>query len=326
MPTALVTGATGCLGSNLCRMLAKSGWSIHTFHRPFTPHPYPFSERDRDFSGDITDGHALVEAARGCDVVFHTAALVSFSRSVREEQHRVNVLGTRAVVKACIAASVPLLVHTSSIAAIGSAPCGEAADETTPLERNRLYGYKRSKVLAEDEVFRGIDDGLCALMVNPSVIIGERDTRFHGGALLRSIRNGLMAGYVSGGMNLVAVHDVVKGMIAAVTKGTPGGRYILGGENLTHREIFERTAELVNGMPPIGEIPPAAIRVAGRVIEGAFRLVGKEPPFTADLADLAGRTMWYSSEKAKRELGYTTMTFEEMILRAYRWYRENGYM
>jgi dihydroflavonol-4-reductase len=236
----------------------------------------------------------------------------------------VNVLGTRAVVRTCLAATVPLMVHTSSIAAIGSAPRGEAADETAPLDRTRLYGYKRSKVLAEDEVRRGIDGGLRAIIVNPSVIVGEGDTRFHGGELLRSIRNGLMPGYVSGGMNLVAVRDVVKGMIAAVTKGTAGERYILGGANLTHREIFERTAELVNGMPPIGEIPPGAIRVAGRVVESVFRMIGKEPPITADLADLAGRTMWYSSEKAKRELGYATMSFDEMILRAYRWYRENG--
>jgi dihydroflavonol-4-reductase len=324
MPAAFITGATGCLGSNLCRLLTDSGWSIHTFQRSPLPLVSPPSPGRRAFAGDITDESILIDAARGCDVVFHTAAIVSFSRAVREERYRVNVLGTRALVRACRAAQVPLLVHTSSVAAIGSASPGEEADENTPLARAGLSGYKQSKVLAEDEVRRGIDAGLRAIIVNPAVIIGEGDTRFHGGELLRSIRNGMMPGYVSGGMNLVAVHDVARAMIAAVSKGRAGERYILGGENLTHKEIFERTAALINGMPPIGEIPRGAIRVVGRVVESVFRMIGKEPPLTADLADLAGRTMWYSSEKAKRELGYTTMSFDEMISRAYGWYRKNG--
>jgi dihydroflavonol-4-reductase len=317
MPTALVTGATGCVGSNLCAALRSSGWTVRTYSR--SPLPSPLA-----FTGDITDEQSLVAAARGCDTVFHTAALVSFSRNIRNEQHRVNVLGTRAVVKACLSTGVPRLVHTSSVAAIGNAPQGESADETSPLDRTRLYGYKESKVLAEDEIFRGVDAGLNAVIVNPSVIIGEGDRYFHGGELLRSIRNGLIPGYVNGGMNLVAVRDVVRGMLLAIDRGKAGERYILAGANLRHREIFTRTAELVNGMPPLGEIPPVAINVAGRIVESFCRMIHLEPPFTADLADLAGRTMWYSNAKAKRELGFETMGFDEMILRAYRWYREKG--
>jgi dihydroflavonol-4-reductase len=326
MPTALVTGATGFLGSNLCRALQESGWQIRAFRRPLSPLPFALRSGSTEVIGDITDADTLASATMGCDAVFHAAALVSFSRRVSLEQHRVNVLGTRTVVNACLFSRVPLLIHTSSVAAIGLAPDGELADESTPLDRTSLHGYRESKVLAEEEVQRGIQAGLRAVIVNPAVIVGEGDTRFHGGEIIRAVKNGLVPLYARGGMNIVSVSDVVQGMLSAVSHGRTGERYILAGENLRHREIFERTADLIGGLKPIGEVPTGLLRLTAGTVELLFRALGKEPPLTADLAAVAGRTLWYSSEKARRELGFSSVPFDETILRAYDWYRKHGYL
>jgi dihydroflavonol-4-reductase len=164
------------------------------------------------------------------------------------------------------------------------------------------------------------------VIVNPSVIIGERDIRFHGGQLIRDIAKGRVLFSVRGGMNIVYAGDVARGMILAAARGRTGERYILAGENLTHKEIFIRTAALVGGRRPLATLPPSVLRGIGRSVEIASRLVGVEPLFTADLAALAGLTIWFAHTKAERELGMVFTPFEATILAAYRWYRENGYL
>jgi len=169
-----------------------------------------------------------------------------------------------------------------------------------------------------------VKKGLNAVIVNPSVIIGERDIYFHGGSLLKNVKKGTTLFYVDGGMNVVYVGDVVKGIISAALEGRRGERYILGGVNLTTREVFARTANLIGGRAPIARIPLPLLRTVTRLVEGAFALLGKEPPVTMDLMVHAGIYNWYSSAKAVRELGYTITPFDETILAADKWYRENG--
>jgi dihydroflavonol-4-reductase len=263
---------------------------------------------------------------QGCDTVYHTAAVVSFARSVEQEQTRINVEGTRAVVEACLASGVGTLIHTSSVTTIGYPPPGSHASEETPVDRSTARGYKLSKLLAEDAVASGVARGLRAVIVNPSVIMGERDTRFHAGQLIRDIHRGRIPFYVDGGMNIVYAGDVAAGMIAAAERGESGERYILAGENLTHREIFRIVADVTGGRRPVGKLPLGLLRGAGRVVEGASALLGIVPPLTADIADVAGRFNWYSSKKARRVLGFTTIPLEETIRAAFRWYVENGYL
>ena len=324
MQTVLVTGATGCVGSNLAIALHRAGCRVRILRRPSSRLDVLDDIPREEIVGDICDELILRRATDGCDVVYHAAALVTFARGTRGEQQRVNVLGTRAVVKACLSAGVGTLVHVSSVSAIGYPPRGSLADETTPVDRKLARGYKLSKILAEEEVRAGVERGLRAVIVNPSVVIGERDTRFHAGQLIRDITKGRIPFYVDGGMNIVYAGDVVRGMTSAAVRGKTGERYILAGENMTHREIFFRVAELIGGRRPMGKLPLWMLRVSGRTIESASRLIGVEPLFTADMAAVAGRYNWYSSRKAEAELGFTKTSFNETILAAYGWYREKG--
>jgi dihydroflavonol-4-reductase len=326
MPTALVTGASGCVGSSLALRLAAIGYNLRILRRSSSDLRYLGTISRKEFVGDICDDDTLRRAMEGCDIVFHTAALVSFARKTEDEQRRVNVLGTRAVVGACLASGVKTLVHTSSVTTIGHASPGEAADEASPADHSHARGYRLSKVLAEDEVWNGTGLGLHAVIVNPSVIIGERDTRFHAGQLIRDIKKGRIPFYIDGGMNVTYVGDVVSGMLLAAAKGRRAERYILGGENLSHREIFLRTSDLIGGRRPRARLPLPVLRGIGRIVESGSRLLGIEPALTADLAAVAGHYNWFSSAKAVRELGYTMTPFDQAILAAYAWYKENGYV
>ena len=320
----LVTGGTGFIGSNLVSALLQHGYRVRILRRPDSRVQTPAEVETH--AGDVRDLTSIRRAVCGCDTVFHTAALVTFARSRREEQYQVNVIGTKNVVDACLQESVGKLVHTSSIAAIGYAPPGGLATEDTPFNWGGTTGYKFSKHSAEREVASGVERGLFAVVVNPSVVIGERDIHFHGGQLIRDIRKGIIPFYIDGGMNIVYVGDVVRGQIQAALRGRNGERYILGGENLSHREIFARTAELIGGRPPFAKLPISFLRGGALAIETVCRVFGVQPYVTRDLVAGAGRFNWFSSEKAIRELGHTITPFDTTILRAYQWYRENGFL
>lgn len=324
MRNILVTGGTGFIGSNLSARLLELGYIVRILRRPDSDLRVIKGLDVEHRFGDIRDAESLQKAMDGCDTVFHTAAIVTFARKVKALQHEVNVLGTRNVVSACISSHVERLVFTSSIAALGHPSPGEIATELTAYNRGLHTGYKLSKHLAEKEVLAGVEKGLNAVIVNPSVVIGERDIRMHGGQLLREARRGLLPFYLAGGMNIAYVGDVVRGHISAAMKGRTGERYILGGHNLTHKEIFRRVAQLVGGRPPFAKLPTPLLRFGTIVIERVCDVVGIEPLISSDMVAEAGMYNWFSSEKAKQELDYTVTSFDKTILAAYRWYKENG--
>lgn len=326
MHTALVTGASGCVGSALVLRLHQSGVRVRALIRQGSTTQVLEGTPAEIHRGDICDARILRSAMEGCDTVFHTAALVTFARKAEDERHRVNVQGTRAVVTSCIDAGVGTLVHTSSVTTVGTPPVGQLADETMRADRSAARGYKLSKILAEDEAMAGAGRGLRCLIVNPSVIIGERDIRFHAGQLIRDIKKGRIPFYVKGGMNIVYVGDVAVGMISAAQRGRTGERYILAGENLTHEEIFRRTAALVGGRPPFGRLPLPLLRGAATIVEMISGVLGIEPPLTRDMAAVAGRYHWFSAARAERELVFRPTSFDRTILAAYDWYRRNGYL
>lgn len=324
MRSVLITGGTGAVGSNLAAALSSRTIHVRLHHRP-TSDLRAVSDIHADhMTGDIRDRESVLRAVEGCDTVFHAAAMVSHAAHDRALVQEINVIGTRNIVEACLAAGVRRLVHVSSVAAIGSPKNEEPADEETPFTWKGPPGYKLSKYYAEREIAEGIARGLDAVMVNPSVIVGERDIHFHGGQLIRAARRGLLRFSVPGGMNIVYAGDVVRGMILAAEKGKAGERYVLCGENLTHTEIFTRTARIVGGPAPLATLPLPLLHAAARAVESICTLLGITPWVTADLVANAGSYNWFRCEKAKRELGYTVTPFDDAIRAAFDWYRRNG--
>lgn len=324
MNTVLITGGTGFIGANLAYRLKQEGVQVRILRRE-TSDLRAMQGLDVDQRiGDVRDPASLHEAVKGCDTVFHCAAMVTFEKVKADEQLAVNIGGTRNVVAACIACGVEKLVHTSSVAAIGYPPDGELATEETPFNWGRTIGYKYSKHKAEEEVRQGVEQGLFAVMVNPSVVVGERDIHFHGGDIIRRVKKWQVPFFIEGGMNVVYVGDVVNGMITAALRGRRGARYILGGKNLTHKELFRRTARIVGGLPPIAKLPIPILRATASAIEKVCTRLNIDPILTPDLVAGAGKFNWYSSAKAERELGYRCTSFDETIRRAYKWYKDTG--
>jgi dihydroflavonol-4-reductase len=320
--TILVTGATGCVGSNLIVELLKQGYHVKAFHRETSNQLTLEGLNVEHCIGDVRSPDSLCRAMRGCDTVFHAAGMVSFWKRKRDEQFAINVVGTRNVVDACLQLGVSKLVHTSSVAALGYRTDGELVDETTAYNWGQRIGYKYTKHLAELEVMKGISTGLNATLVNPSVIIGPRDVYIHGGQIVRDVKRGLIPAYIHGGMNVVRVHDIVAGHIAAAIRGRNGERYILGGINLTHKEVFCIAALIVGGRAPFIKIPAWFVKAIARSCDAIGEITRRQPWITSDLVSGAGMNNWYSIEKAQRELGYIPTSIETAMREAYEWYVE----
>jgi dihydroflavonol-4-reductase len=324
MHVVLVTGATGFIGSNLVIALLGRGYSVRALRRP-TSNTLALDGINVEYVfGDVNDPRALRAAMDGCDTVFHTAAVVSFWRGRREEQVRVNVEGTRTVVETCLAAGIQRLVHTSSVAALGHRTDGQLIDESAPYDWGTRIAYRYTKHLAEREVLKGVERGLDAVIVNPTVVVGQRDLHFHGGNIIRRVAKKQIPVYVEGGLNVVSVDDVVRGIIAAVERGRTGERYILGSENVTHTEFLEKIARVVETKPPRRRVPSWLTRIAGRAADLLGAIGNFEPPFSSDLTSSVGIFHWYSIAKAQQELWYSPTPVETGIRRAYEWYVANG--
>lgn len=321
----LVTGATGFLGSNLAAALLAEGHHVRIYRRPASNLAAVADLDVEHVTGDIRDRDAVLAAVRGCDVVFHAAALVSYWRRQRETMYDINIGGTANVVRACLAAGVAKLVHTSSIAAIGFTTDRSPANETTPFNWDTYdVGYRISKFRAEQEVLRGVNAGLPAVIVNPSVIIGERDIHFNGGQIIRDVYKRRLFYYIDGGINIVYVGDVVKGHLAAAKRGKVGERYLLAGENLTHQQVLETTAEVVGGWGPLFKLPFSGARAIAGVSETVANLTNTRPWIGRELVAGLNLTCWYSSDKAARELGHTVTPFRTAVERTFAWYKAHG--
>ncbi len=325
MRNVLVTGGTGFIGSNLAAALALDGCRVRILRRHSSDLRALEGIDVEHALGDVRDKESLKSAMAGCDTVFHTAALISYWKKERPLMFDVNVGGTRNIVESCIELGIQKLVHTSSIAAIGFQESGKEADESNTFNWETYdVGYRISKYEAEKEVRHGVERGLHAVIVNPSVVMGERDIHFHGGQLIRDIYRKKIFYYVAGGMNVVYVGDVVRGQILAAQRGRPGQRYILSGENMTHKEIISIIAEVVGGIKPLFRLSPAWVRLVATVSERIAEGLGRRPWITREL--LAGSHLHYyfSCRKAEAELGYSRTSFRDTVEKTFAWYRQSG--
>jgi dihydroflavonol-4-reductase len=320
----LITGGTGFVGSNLAEALLKEGCRVRILRRNNSDLRALKELSVEHFIGDILDKNSLMQAMDGCDTVFHTAALVALWKGKKQEQEQINIVGTRNVVEAALEVGIKKLIHTSSIAAIGYRTDRQLADEETPFNWSSTLGYKYSKYLAEVEVLKGVEKSLPAVIVNPAIIIGPRDYRFHGGKLIRDVNRGIIPFFIDGGINVVYIDDVVYGHIQAAKVGRVGERYILGGSNVSIKESFDLTAEVVGSRSPKLKAPSGLVKFLAITFDLFGTITGIKPWVSSDLVANVGINDWFRSDKATRELGYKITPFKEAVKKTYEWYRDEG--
>jgi len=326
--TALVTGASGFVGSAVARRLREAGFAVRALVRSTSPTTH-LGELGLDFvSGDLRDPASLREALAGVRYLFHVAADYRMWARNPQDMIDTNVAGTRALMQEAMRAGVERVVYTSSVATLAARTDGVSADETMPLEEQRAIGtYKRSKVAAERVVEELIGQGLPAVIVNPSTPIGPRDVKpTPTGRIIVEAASGRMPAFVDTGLNMVHVDDVAEGHLAAFERGRVGERYVLGGQNASLAEILRTVAEAVGRRPPAIRIPRQALMPFAHVSEAIARRTGREPMLTLDGLRMAKNKMFFSSAKAERELNYRARPYREGITDAIAWFRQAGYL
>ncbi|MCU0454156.1 MAG: SDR family oxidoreductase [Bacteroidetes bacterium] len=324
MRTALVTGGTGLVGSNLVHALLRRGVLVRVLTRGTDDRALRGAEAEM-IRGDVRDPGAVRQAMKGCDAVFHTAAIISHWPRERDLMFAINVGGTQTVVDAAIRQSVERFVHTSSIATIGPDPGDAVMTEETPfVPGRRPVGYRMSKWMSEQIVLKAVRSGLPGVVVNPAVIMGPHDHRIHGGRIVRDVARRRIFYATRGGSNIVSANDVVNGHIAAARQGRIGERYILAGENRTFAEIFQVVAEETGGVAPKFIVPALMVRAIAATVESVAAVLRVKPWITRELVSGTGRHRRYSSEKAALELGYEARSLRQTVRETVEWFREEG--
>jgi dihydroflavonol-4-reductase len=327
--TALVTGATGFLGSAVARALLADGHRVRVMARANS------DKRNLDgigveiVAGDLTQPETLEAALKGCTALFHVAA--DYRLWVRDPaaMYRANVAGSAALIRAAAKTGVARAVYTSSVAVLGIDKSGKPADENTPVTLQDMVGhYKRSKYLAEEAVTKAaVETGLPVVTVNPSTPIGPRDIKpTPTGRTIVMAATGRMPAYVDTGLNLVHVDDCAAGHLLAFAKGRPGERYILGGEDYSLAKMQSVIAGMSGQKPARISLPVAPLYPLALVMEFIAHFNGREPMLIRDTLRMARKHMFFSSAKAERELGYMFRPATEGLADAVAWFREAGYL
>lgn len=322
----LVTGATGFVGFAVARALLASGRAVRALVRPNSDRANLKNLSVETCEGSLEDPASLAAAMAGCGALYHVAADYRLWVPNPKSMYRANVDGTRALMQAALAQGVGRIVYTSSVATLGIDPSGAPGNETTPSALDDMIGpYKRSKFLAEEVVRAMVGQGLQAVIVNPSTPIGPGDIKpTPTGRMIVEAASGRIPAFVDTGLNLVHVDDVAAGHLLAEERGVAGERYILGGENLTLREILRRIAALVGRKPPRISLPIPALMPVAAVAEAVARVTGKEPFVTSDGLRLARKTMFFTSQKAVTELGFAPRPVDKALSDAVIWFRRVG--
>src|SRR6202011_1778299 len=325
---AFVTGATGFLGSHVARVLGDQGADLRLLVRSSSNLRNLEGLKAETAAGDLRDADSVEKAMSGCDTVFHVAA--DYRLWVRDpaEMYRSNVEGTRAILEAARQNGVRRVVYTSSVATVGFTSNGRPADEDSPVSLGNMIGhYKRSKFMAEEVALEAGRSGMDVVVVNPSTPVGEQDIKpTPTGRIVVDFLKKKFPAYVDTGLNLVDVTECARGHVAALEKGRSGERYILGGENLTLKQILDKLGAITGLPSPRVRVPyfvALATGVVDEVVTG--RILGREPRATIDAVRMGRKKMFVSSTKATRELGWKTVPVDDALRRAVEWFRANGY-
>lgn len=322
----VVTGATGHIGNVLVRELLARGENVRVLIPPFEDTtPLEGLEVER-VEGDVLKVDSMVEAFKGADVIYHLAGIVSILPGKGDLLYQVNVVGTRNVAEACRKSGVRRLVYTSSSHAFAAPPRGTVIDETLPLEPDRSMGeYDKSKSQATLDVLRAVAQGLDAVIVHPSGVIGPYDFKVSemGQLLIDFVRRRLMA-YVEGAYDFVDVRDVAVGHILACEKGRSGESYILSGERITVHDLMKMLEEVTGVRAPCTKMPIGLAQIAAIFAPLYHRLTRTKPLFTRYSLHTLTRDCLASQEKSRSELGYSPRPIRESVQDTIRWFEESG--
>lgn len=326
--SSLVTGATGFVGSHVVRELLSAGERVRVLVRPNSQSRLPKNLSVERVTGDLRDAACLERALQGIRRVYHLAADYRLWAPRPAEIYESNVIGTRNLLEAARRVGVEKFVYTSTVATIAVPRPGPLPNEGTQARLEEMIGhYKRSKFMAEEEARSAADAGLPIVIVNPTAPVGPGDWKpTPTGKIIVDFLNGRIPAYVDTGLNVVAVEDVAKGHQLAAAKGRIGERYILGGRNMTLKEILDCLARFASRPAPKLKMPHAVALAAGYADEWFSRIVGREPQIPLEGVRMSRHRMFVESDKAARELGYEPGSVEAALERAVRWYEANGYL
>jgi dihydroflavonol-4-reductase len=321
---AFITGSTGFVGSHVARVLAEAGADLRLLVRSTSRTDNIDALHAERVIGDLREPGFLKKAMSGCEVVFHVAADYRLWCRDPKEMYHSNVEGTRALIEAAAEAGVRRVVYTSSVATMGFMGDGRLADESSPVSlADKIGPYQRSKFMAEQIALQAPH----VIVVNPTTPIGEQDIKpTPTGQIVVDFLRRKFPAYVDTGLNLVDVVECARGHVQALEKGKPGERYILGGENLTLKQILDKL-EAITGLPaPTMRVPYAVALCAGvvdTVVTGY--LLGREPRAPLNAVREARRKMFVTSSKAERDLGFKVLPADNALSRAVDWFRAHGY-
>ena len=323
---ALVTGASGFVGSGVARKLAERGLSVRALVRQGSPTQHLTSIDIEFVTGDLRDAESVRGAMKGARYLFHVAADYRLWARDPNEIVENNMRSTRIAMEEAKRAGVERIVYTSSVATLRTGPTGETFDESVNMDESHAIGaYKRSKLLAERLVVDMAAQGLPVVIVNPSTPVGPRDVKpTPTGRLIVEAAAGRVPAFVDTGLNMVHVDDVAEGHLAALARGRVGERYILGGQNAGLSEILATVAQQTGRKPPRIKLPRAAIYPVALAAEVVARRTGREPFVTVDGLKMSKNLMFFTSAKAESELGYRARPYAEGIKDAIAWFRQAG--
>lgn len=321
MTKAIVTGANGFLGANLCRKLLLENYEVTVLVRKNSDLSDLEGLNLKKCYGDITDLKSLNEAFKNQDVVFHLAGLISYKKYDREKMNQVNIEGTKNVISACKNTHIKKLLFLSSVVTVGASFNPEVLNEKSVYKIKDLnLGYFETKRLAEKEVIAASKD-LFTVIVNPSAIYGFADAKKGSRKNQVKVAQGKLPFYTSGGLNVISVDDVIDGLLLALKNGKSGERYILSNENITIKKLFELIAKKASVPAPYFKMPTFILHTLGFWGDLLKKGLSQENAYTATMFH------WFDSSKAKTELGFQPQkTAEQAIEDSVNWMKQNGYL
>ena len=325
---AFVTGATGFLGSHVARVLVENGANLRLLVRSSSDLRNLEGVPGEQVVGDLRYPSSFDNALSGCDALFHVAADYRIWVRDPDEMYRSNVEGTRAILDSARKKRVRRTVCTSSVATMGFIGDGSNADENSPVNFGDMIGpYKRSKFMAEQVALEASRNGMDVVVVNPTTPVGERDIKpTPTGRIVVDFLKKKFPAYVDTGLNLVDATECARGHLMALERGRSGERYILGGENLTLKQILDKLSAMT-GLPSPTVRVPHFVALGAAVVDELWtgRIRGLEPRATIDAVQMGRKKMFVNSAKAERELGWKTVPVDASLRRAVDWFRAMGY-